>query len=64
MIAKMRDPSLNTDYMLKTGIRPKVIEKPKVRKLNQQTLDKHVSKNNDNQGCPLLPIHKMDPIYH
>ena len=51
--------------MLKTGIRPRVIEKPKVRKLTQKIIDKQIKKNSlDNQGCPLLPIHKMDPIYH
>jgi len=61
----MRDPALNADYMMKTGIRPLVVEKPKIKKLDQKHIDKEVSKTKlDNQGCPLLPIHKMDPIYH
>jgi len=51
--------------MMKTGIRPLVVEKPKIKKLDQKHIDKEVSKTKlDNQGCPLLPIHKMDPIYH
>ena len=65
IVAKMRDPNLTADYMLKTSIRPHVNEKTQVRKMNQSTIDKHIVKNRlDNQGYPLLPVHKMDPIYN
>jgi len=42
---KLRDPELNAEYMFKTGIRPLVEEKPKVKKLDQKTLDKHTQKH-------------------
>jgi len=51
--------------MEKAVIKPDVMRYHIDKKLDQKKLDKHVRKNlHDNQGCPLIPIHKMDPIYH
>ena len=64
IIAKLRDPSLNAEFMEKSFIKPDVVRSPKTTRIDQKMIDGHLKKNEfDNQGCPLLPIHKLDPIY-
>jgi hypothetical protein len=61
IIAKLRDPSLNADFMEKSIIRPEVIKSPKTTKIDQKIIDGHLKKNEkDNEGCPLLPIHRQE----
>ena len=60
----MRDPSLNADFMEKSVIRPEVTPKLAPKKMDQKQIDSHLKKiNKSNQGCPLIPIHKLEPIY-
>ena len=50
--------------MEKSVIKPEVIEKPVPKKMDQKLIDAQLKKNqNNNQGCPLIPIHKLEPIY-
>lgn len=49
IIAKLRDPSLNAEFMEKSIIRPEVIKTPKTTKIGQKMIDSHLKKNeNDN----------------
>jgi len=34
------------------------------KRMNQKSVDSHLKKNKrNNQGCPLIPVHKLEPIY-
>lgn len=53
--------------MERSAIKPDVVSKTKAampKKMNQKSVDSHLLKNKrNNQGCPLIPVHKLETIY-